>query len=41
MQTTGGDIHQVASGEFHFAGTCSEKGQTIKKYFLLQQQLTE
>ena len=38
LQITGGYIHQVVSGEFHFAATCSEIGQTIKKYFLLQQQ---
>ena len=41
LQITGGYIYQVVSEEFHFAATCSEKGQTIKKYFLLQQQLTE
>ena len=35
------DIYQVVSGEFHFAATCSVKGQTIKKYLFLQQQLTE
>ena len=41
MQINSAYIYQVVSGEFNFATTCSEKGQTIKKYFLLQQQLTE